>query len=98
MKAPWGDIYDQGQSVQENSAYPVISELLVTWKSLNDRLPGLFESVTEAQLTAAAPFQGPGQESNVRGTLAFLLTHESVHLGQLSYARRLLGYDRAFDK
>lgn len=98
IKAPWGDIYDQGQSVVENSAYPVLSELLVEWKAIADRLPSLLGRATEEILLAAPPFEGPGQEKNLRGTLAFLLTHEAIHLGQLAYVRRLLGYPQAFDR
>ncbi len=98
METPWGDIYDQGKPVLENSAYPVLSEILVEWKAIADRLPALLERATEELLLSAAPFEGPGQEKNLRGTIAFLLTHEAVHLGQLAYIRRLLGYSPAFDR
>lgn len=97
VRAPWGDIYDQGKKVLDNSAYPVLSEILVEWKELNDRLPSLFEKAGEELLTGPTPFEGPGQEKNARGTLAFLLTHETVHLGQLAYIRRLLNYGPAFE-
>ncbi|MBD3402078.1 DUF1572 domain-containing protein [candidate division GN15 bacterium] len=97
-EAPWGDIYGRGKRIDPDVAYPDLVELLAAWRQQSVVIGELLEQATEEQLAAEAPFQPPGNPKTILGAVAFLLAHEAIHLGQLSYARRLLGYDRAFDK
>lgn len=91
---PWADLFSRGAKIEENSAYPELSEITEHWHQISSKLEKRFEVVTAEDLKAEPPFTVPGIEKTVRGTIAFLSFHESYHLGQLAYIRRLLGYDQ----
>ncbi len=61
------------------------------WRGVGERIAARLPLLTPAQLDAPAPGSFPGGDPSVLGALAFLSLHESYHLGQLGYLRRLLG-------
>ena len=95
-KCPWGDMYDMGVDLKDSSEYPSLAEIKSAFKEISAKLESGLESAPESALTKEPPWQGPGMENSIRGTVAFMSFHESYHLGQLGYLRKLLGLDRAF--
>jgi uncharacterized damage-inducible protein DinB len=92
---PWGEIFDGGQTVRDISEYPSMTEILQVWNEYAERLQAGFEEVSQSHLESDSPVQLPGG-STVRGAISFFAFHESYHIGQLAYIRRLLEYDQAF--
>ena len=87
---PFGGL--EGVSAIEDMAdYPTLEDILGAWREVSDlleqRLPTL--STDELEKESSQPF--PIDDGRVVGGLAFLLLHESFHIGQLALLRKYLG-------
>jgi len=91
IEKPWEKIFDRGAAPLDNSAYPPLAEVLVAWDDIGARIVTRMEALTDAELARPTSGSWPNQENTVRGALTFLALHDSYHVGQLAYARRLLG-------
>lgn len=91
-KSLWGKLFDAKCEIKEPEAYPTIKEILSAYKDLGVKLLTRFGELSEDELAASIEPNFPGQEKTVFGAIAFLSFHESYHVGQLAYVRRLLGY------
>jgi uncharacterized damage-inducible protein DinB len=49
--------------------------------------------VSAAELDAEAPYQFPISDPSVLGMTAFLVQHESYHIGQMAFLRKQLGLE-----
>ncbi len=74
------------------SQYPSPEELLEEFSTLGQdiskRLSEADDSVWSAEFQPVFP---DGRSRSVREALGFMITHEGIHIGQLSYIRRLHG-------
>lgn len=91
---PFGDLYARGSEVKDSSAYPEFEKILDTFKEITQATDQRMREISEDELSASLDDTYPGQEKTVRGALTFLGFHESYHVGQMAYLRRLLGYDQ----
>ena len=89
-------LFDRGVAIKDAAEYPPFSQVKAAWDTISLRMPQVLETATEEQLSGPAPFDPPGMEKNVRGLLSFMAFHESYHIGQISYVRRLLGHAGPF--
>ncbi len=89
----WGRMFDRGITVRDASEYPPLDEILSAWNTITPKLVERLKGMTEEELKADGPEGYPGEDKSVGNVIAFLSLHESYHMGQLSYARKLLGYD-----
>ncbi|MEM9752135.1 MAG: DinB family protein [Planctomycetota bacterium] len=94
----WKDRFGFGSNLTENLAdYPSKAELVEAWHAANARLIAAATSADEPML--ANPTRGPLAASlpTVADFLAFSMTgHTSLHLGQLSAWRRVMGKPALF--
>jgi uncharacterized damage-inducible protein DinB len=81
----------QGAKRQDDlAALPTVVELLAAWESVSAHLAVTVERLDTGHLAAEGrPF--PGSDRTVLGGIAFLIQHESFHIGQLALLRRQLG-------
>ena len=93
-KSLWGKLFDGGCEIKEPEAYPPIGEILSAFKDIGAKLVTRFDELSDDELAASVEPDFPGQEKTVFGAIAFLSLHESYHVGQLAYIRRLFGYER----
>lgn len=89
-EASWEARYARGVSADgplASSAAELVPDLLASGRALAERIPTL---PAEA---LAAPFGStfPDGATTLCGGLSFLYFHETYHLGQIGYLRRLLG-------
>lgn len=89
-------LFDRGVEIKDAADYPPFSEIKAAWDSISLKMPELLENASEDQLTAKPSFEPPAMENSIRGLLSFLAFHESYHIGQISYVRRLLGHSGPF--
>ncbi|MEM9293308.1 MAG: DinB family protein [Acidobacteriota bacterium] len=82
----------RSQSDLDLAALPSLPEVLAELKVVHRRLETTLAGVSEEQLAAEVDFPAPLPDKSLLGVLAFLSQHDSYHLGQLAYIRRLLGY------
>lgn len=72
-------------------AYPSLGDLIIQWDHLAAGLVGCLELLSDEQLRAPSSRRFPIRDKSLLGALAFLVQHESYHIGQLSLLRRIHG-------
>ena len=83
--------WDAASSFDALPGVPPLEELLALWHGVSTALAERWPRMTAADLAAPAPHPFPVADPSRMGGLAFLLQHESYHLGQLGLLRRMLG-------
>lgn len=69
---------------------PNLDDLQSAWLTLSEELLRRIPALTQADLRQASPDPMPVADSSVLGALAFLLQHESYHVGQLAMLKKHL--------
>ena len=89
---PWLMHFERGSKPEDASLYPTPDEVLAAWKELSASLSAALEAVSTEAMAAAAPTPSPSLDGTVGGMVTFLAMHETYHVGQVVYLRRLLGH------
>ena len=79
------------RAIDEITEWPSLAETLEAWEAGSKALAARLASITGAELDAPAPTKMPVYEQTALGTLAFLVQHDSYHVGQLSLLRKYAG-------
>lgn len=91
--APWLGMFARGEKVDDTAAYPSPDALMGAWREVAPVLDYAFESASDALVAQPAAQPGPpSADGKLSGTLRFLAWHETYHVGQIGYLRRLLGH------
>lgn len=95
---PFPELAD-GSGIDDFPELPRVAALLAAWREMGEVLDARLAAATAEALDADSPAPFPVDDGSLLGGIAFLLHHESYHLGQLAYLRKLLGrgamtYDR----
>jgi uncharacterized damage-inducible protein DinB len=78
--------------ISKVSSYPALSEIRTAWNAAGDALDRQLNAATAAQLDT--PFKDfPVETPTLLGVLAFMVQHESYHLGQLGLLRKHAGLE-----
>lgn len=92
----WDDLFWFGSELKsDRSAYPPNEEVLAYFRDRRQTLLNMIDDLTDEELAAPAP--PPNEPSPIAGApcighiLLFAASHESIHAGQLTVARRGLG-------
>ena len=89
----WGKIFARGSDVKSALDYPSRQDIEARWKDTHHRMRDAFAAATPQLLAEKAGRDLPGlTDPTVAQMLAFLAFHESYHVGQLGYVKRLLGH------
>ncbi len=94
---PWGTLFDSSITEADQSTYPDLNAIKLVWDDVSAKIEETLPGIDEARLAQPLPFKLPTKEQNVLSGLAFIMMHESYHVGQISTQRRLLGIDSLFD-
>lgn len=86
--APYADV----GSIDEAGELPSLADLRTAWREVSDEVQRRVEGLTAGAAAAESPAAFPIDDGTVRGAVAFLVQHESYHLGQIGLLRRQLGY------
>ncbi|MGE0552069.1 MAG: DinB family protein [Gemmatimonadales bacterium] len=90
---PFDGALEYGNSIETVGELPTVPEIRDEWDGVSERLEGRLVWLGEADLTAPSTQKFPGVPPTVIGGIAFLLQHESYHIGQLSLLRKFHGLD-----
>jgi hypothetical protein len=82
--------WDAARSFDDIADIPPLAELLALWDGVGAALAARLPALAAADVAGPVPYPFPVADPSVRGGLAFLLQHESYHLGQLGLMRRML--------
>ena len=88
-----GDLFTRGATLQDASAYPTREKMLEASREVNARLYARLAAVTDTALAQPATRTFTHAVQTVRDQLAFLVMHDTYHVGQLAYVRKALGYE-----
>ncbi len=89
---PWGDLFGRGAKPRIPSDYPSVGELLDVFGRLTEAVQRQTVKVTDERLAAPSPDRLPIEDKTVRGALGFLVYHETYHVGQMGFLRKMLGH------
>jgi hypothetical protein len=91
LEHPFGEKFSRGSSDSDPGSYPDLETLLSHWERISTELDDRFASISQDDLDNPVDRSFPGVENTVLGGVSFLHLHESYHVGQLAYIRRILG-------
>ena len=83
--------FGRGVALDTNASYPPIEEITSKWTGSSAAISEGLTHIPEEVLASAAPVQAPIADNTMRGLLAFLVSHEAYHIGQISLLRKLAG-------
>lgn len=92
IETGWGDLFKRGAEKKDPSGYPAAEEIKRAGVDVNKRLRGKLEMLTEQDLENPFPGLERLNVTKVSEALSFFAFHESYHVGQLGYIKKLLGY------
>jgi uncharacterized damage-inducible protein DinB len=88
---PLQSILEYGKGQDDIGPLPPLAELLEAWRTIAAHLADALPQVGADRLDAESSVRFPVADRTVLGTTAFLVQHDSYHLGQLALLRRALG-------
>lgn len=88
---PLAAIVEYGKGQDDIGELPPLADLLAMWQRIGAHLETVLPSITSERLDAPSGPRFPIADPTTLGTVAFLVQHDSYHLGQLSLLRRALG-------
>lgn len=83
--------FGKGSSNKIDSSFPPIEEIKLKWSSVSAELTDYISSLSEDKLSSPPPFQTAIPDNTLQGLIAYMVIHESHHIGQLSVLRKLMG-------
>jgi uncharacterized damage-inducible protein DinB len=88
---PLAPALEQARSIDEVGALPPLHELRGIWRAVSGPLQSVVASIRADALDRPAAQRVPVSDPSVLGMVAFLVQHDSYHLGQVAFIRRQLG-------
>jgi len=92
--SPWLTYFERGSKPTDAVNYPPCEEVVAAWKELTEKMPAALEGVKPEAMAEPATQPSPSFDGTIGGMVSFLAMHETYHVGQVVYVRRLLGHDR----
>ena len=79
-------------SIDDVERFPPLESILAAWDEVSGYLSERLQSLTGEEIEQESEQEFPIGDRTVLGGIAFLLQHESFHIGQLALIRRILGF------
>lgn len=89
--APWENLFERGGKLVAPEQYPSPAELQRAWKEVSEKLSGSLEAVTPEVWSKAVPEGTFSLDGTVGGSVGVLCLHETYHMGQLAFLKKMLG-------
>jgi uncharacterized damage-inducible protein DinB len=90
LPSPIPQAVARARSLDDAGPLPRMAELVAAWEAVSAHLAVRIERL-DATFLAQPGGAFPGSDGTKLGSLAFLVQHESYHVGQLALLRRQLG-------
>jgi uncharacterized damage-inducible protein DinB len=88
---PYQEQFDAATGIDDFGEYPPVTGLCSVWVEVSGQLEQRFELLSDEELRKESTQAFPVEDKSVLGVVAFLLQHESFHIGQLALLRRQHG-------
>jgi uncharacterized damage-inducible protein DinB len=89
---PFQELFDSAHDVNDLEV-PPLDGLRSAWVELSAQLVDRLPVLGEAELGRDSGQEFPVEDGTVRGAIAFLVQHESFHIGQLALLRKYFGLE-----
>jgi uncharacterized damage-inducible protein DinB len=87
--ADFNSLFGKGTSQLTNKTYPLMDEIIGKWNLVSEELIAEIGKASDEQLLSKPPFQTSIPDSTLNGLIAFIVSHEANHTGQISILRKL---------
>jgi hypothetical protein len=95
--APWFPYFERGSKPEDAASYPPFEEVVAAWKELTEKMPTALAGASPEAMAAPITQPSPSFDGTVGGMVSFLAMHETYHVGQAVYVRRLIAHDQAVE-
>lgn len=85
---PFKEVLEGLNNIEQFTEFPVVREVRAAWREVSRLLSERFATLTAEELRAASSGSFPIEDGSVLGAIAFLIQHESYHIGQLGFLRK----------
>jgi uncharacterized damage-inducible protein DinB len=93
VRNPFDPLLAHVQTIEDVRDLPSLEEMKSVWMEIANLLETRLAAVTENELTGPSPQPFPLESGGtILGALAFLLQHESFHIGQMAMLRKFYGF------
>lgn len=92
LENPLTDLLGSARSVEDVRELPGIARIRDWWSAVSKEVEACVADLRSEDLVRASPQRFPVDDSTVGGAVAFLVQHESYHIGQMALLRKYLGY------
>ena len=79
------------RTIEEIATLPPLDEIRSAWSAVSEHLGGVLDGLDDAALARREVHRFPIADTSPLGLVAFLLQHDSYHVGQAALLRRQLG-------
>jgi uncharacterized damage-inducible protein DinB len=90
--AGWGDLFDRGAGLHDPARYPTRETLQGVAREVNVRLYAKLAALTDDELARPAMRSPVPSVKTTTDLIAFLVMHDTYHVGQLAYVRKAIGH------
>jgi uncharacterized damage-inducible protein DinB len=89
--APFGGALEHAVDIDDIKVLPALAEIRPSWEGVSRAVASRLDGLTVLEAGSAATQRFPGVPETTLGGIAFLVQHESYHVGQLALLRKYLG-------
>lgn len=89
---PFAELLKAARSADDVASLPPLADIRSAWDAVAAHLAGVLAAATPEQVGAPSPQRFPVTDPSLEAGIAFLMQHESYHVGQVALLRRQLGY------
>jgi uncharacterized protein YndB with AHSA1/START domain/uncharacterized damage-inducible protein DinB len=88
----WGDVFNRGAGLGDAVGYPAREAVQAVSKDVNARLYARLGALTDTELARPATRSPNPAVKTIVDQIAFMVMHDTYHVGQLAYVRKALGH------
>jgi uncharacterized damage-inducible protein DinB len=89
---PFAERLQHVQAIEQMESFPGLAEIRSAWRALAPVLEECVAGLSATEVRAASRARFPVDDPSVAGMVAFLIQHESYHIGQMALIRKHHGY------
>jgi uncharacterized protein YndB with AHSA1/START domain/uncharacterized damage-inducible protein DinB len=95
VETGWGEAFGRGAALQDTETYPSRQNIEEVGRHVNARLFAKLGAMSDADVSRQAARSFTPAVQTIGDQIAFLVMHDTYHVGQLAYVRKALGYPGA---
>ncbi|OGF64700.1 MAG: hypothetical protein A2Y62_14665 [Candidatus Fischerbacteria bacterium RBG_13_37_8] len=91
IECPFKELFRKVNSAKDALLLPDLSKIIAEWNNISPLLINHLEHLPNEVLQKTSEMSFPINDKTIMGGIAFLVQHESYHIGQIAFLRKLHG-------